>query len=235
MEQRKKYRIKQDDFSSAVFNLHEYGINMYSREIFLHSYPHNESGIDGDYEPGMDYRMAATFIKNLSLLNNQGAENILLHQHSCGGDWDYGMAIFNAIANSVSPVTILAYAHARSMSSITLQAAKVRVLMPDCGVLIHHGCLGFYDRATPIVSNVKFWEEHEKPRMMEIYTDRCVRGRFFKEKKMDKAGVIKFLLRKMEKKTDWILTAEEAVYYGFADGILGDKKFKTVKSIRKEK
>ena len=230
MEKRKiKYKVKSGEFSGVVFDAHEYNINVHSREIFLHSYHHNDWE---DEEPGMDYRMTSVFIKNMRLLNNQGPENILIHQQSCGGDWNYGMAIYDAIIASEAPVVILAYGQARSMSSITLQAAKRRVLMPDCDVLIHHGTLGFDDRVTPVVSAVKYAEDHDKKRMLEIYANRCVTGKYFKQKHMKIASVTKFILKKMQEKTDWIMSAKQAVSYGFADGILGTTGFKTISSIR---
>ena len=143
------------------------------------------------------------------------------------------MAIYDAILHSKSYVTILAYAHARSMSSITLQAADCRVLMPDCDVLVHHGEIAFADRAIAVVSNIKYWESHDKKRMLEIYASKCVKGKYFKSRNMDEAAVIKYILKKMSEKTDWILTAKQAVNYGFADGILGTKGYMTIDKIRK--
>ncbi len=219
METRKLKKLNSDDLDRTIFNVHEYGINAYSREIFLHSHVDELS----EDEIGMDYRMAANFIKNIAILNQQGKDNVLIHQHSCGGDWQYGLAIYDAILYSVAPVTILAYAHARSMSSITLQAAKIRVLMPDCCFLVHYGDISYTDRLTPVLSDIDFIKKFDIPRMMDIYAGRCKGSEFFK--KMSKTNIIKYIKGKLEKKTDWILTAKEAVYYGFADGILGSKGF----------
>lgn len=230
--EKKKIRHKID--STDVFNLHEYDISIPSREIFLNSYCCDEGAEvaeDGINEPGIDYRNASRFIKNISLLNTQGSESILIHQNMAGGDWNYGMAIYDSVISSVAPVTILAYAHARSMSSIILQAADKRVLMPDCYFLIHHGWWGMYDRVTPAISNIEYWKKHETPRMLDIYANRCKKGRFFKGK--TKKQIVEFILKKLEQKTDWILTAKEAVHYGFADGILGKKGFETIEKIKK--
>jgi len=224
-------KIKAEDVSDVTYGLHEYGINPHSRELFLHSYimtEHGtgESGIDA--ELGVDYRMAATFIKNLSLLNQQGKDNILVHQVCCGGDWDYGMAIYDAILCSEAPVIILAYAHARSMSSIILQAAKLRILMPDCCFLVHHGWAGIEDRTKAVISNAEFWKTVEMPRMLDVYATRCTGklGVMTKKKRTE------YITDRLDKKTDWILTAADAVAHGFADGILGMKNYKTIKSIR---
>lgn len=207
-----------------LYNLHEYGICPHSRELFLHPFVHFESEASFATEPGMDYRMAANFIKNMAFLNTRSKDPILIHQSSIGGDWNYGMAIYDTIAQSASHVTIVAYAHARSMSSITLQAADLRVLMPNADFLVHHGTLEFSDRATPVVSNVQHWEQVEKPKMVEIYARRCQKGKFFVHDTLKQ--VKQAILDQMEKKVDWILTPEQAVSYGFADGILGQKGFR---------
>lgn len=208
-----------------LYNLHEYGICPHSREIFLHPFIHFESGATSEDEPGMDYRLAANFIKNMAFLNTKNKDPILIHQSSIGGDWNYGMAVYDTIAQSVSHITIIAYAHARSMSSITLQAADLRVLMPNADFLVHHGTLEFSDRATPVVSNVQHWEQVEKPKMIEIYAGKCRKsGKFFIGRTFKQ--VKQYILDQIEKKVDWIMTPEQAVHYGFADGILGQKGFK---------
>lgn len=207
-----------------IKSVHEYGILASTREIFLHSYLHSESEAAFDSEPGMDYRMASAFIKNMTLLNARNKDPILIHQCSVGGDWNYGMAIYDCIAQSVAYVMIIAYAHARSMSSITLQAADLRVLTPNADFLVHHGTLGFCDRVTPIVSNIRHWEQVEKPKMIEIYARRCRKGEFFIGQSVKQ--ISQYILKQMEKKVDWIMTPQQAVHYGFADGILGQKGFK---------
>ena len=224
-------KLAKDEYLSALGCVHEYGVNLFSREIFFHSQIiSSESNID---EPGVDYRSSVYFIKNLSLLNAQSKDNILIHLHSCGGYWDYGMAIYDAIKASKSPIAILAYAHARSMSSIILQAAGKRVLMPDCTFLAHHGTLGYEDRYTPVITSVKFTEQYETPRMLEVYAQKCIKGDYFKRRRMSKKKVSDFICRKFEEKGNWILTSQEAVHYGFADGVFGKKGFETLEKIRR--
>jgi len=45
----------------------------------------------------------------------------------------------------------------------------------------------------------------------------------------------KHILSQLDNKSDWILTAEEAVHYGFADGVLGDRKFPTFDKLKNRK
>src|SRR5258708_376613 len=116
----------------ALASVHNYGVNLRTRELFLHSYYGND-----EYEDGTDYRSSITFIKNLRILENASNKNILVHMQIEGGDFQAGMAIIDAIRLCRSPVVILAYAQASSMSGIILQAAKKRVLMPNCEFLMH--------------------------------------------------------------------------------------------------
>jgi ATP-dependent protease ClpP protease subunit len=42
----------------------------------------------------------------------------------------------------------------------------------------------------------------------------------------------KHIVSQLGTKRDWILTADEAVDYGFADGVLGSKKFPNIEYIK---
>jgi len=42
-------------------------------------------------------------------------------------------------------------------------------------------------------------------------------------------------MSQLDNKSDWILDAEESVYYGFADGVLGDRKFTTIEKLKSRK
>ena len=42
----------------------------------------------------------------------------------------------------------------------------------------------------------------------------------------------KHILSQLANKSDWILDAAEAIYYGFADGVLGSKEYPTVDSLK---
>ena len=57
-------------------------------------------------------------------------------------------------------------------------------------------------------------------------------GRFFKNRGYTFSQTVAYINRKIRDKSDWYLSAEEAVDYGFADGILGEKGFETMEKIR---
>jgi len=227
MQQKKIAKTKKEELSCTLSDLHTYNVNLDTREIYLH-------GARGESEePGVDYRMSTTFIKNLHLLNSiNNKSNILVHMQSIGGCWDNGMAIFNAISLSPSPITILSYAQASSMTGVILQAAKKRVLMPDCHYLIHYGSFeigGTYQAAQAAV-------EHDKKcadRMLQIFAEKVHKGPYFRGKDKTLAYVTNWVDKKIRQKEDWYMDAQTAVDFGFADGILGDKGFKDIDMIRR--
>ena len=55
------------------------------------------------------------------------------------------------------------------------------------------------------------------------------------EKNWKKFMARKHIVAQLDNKSDWILNADEAVHYGFADGVLGDRKFPTIDTLKKHK
>jgi len=215
----------------VLYDVHMHSVNLNLRDIYLHSYYSKED----DDEPGVDYRQATTFIKNLQFLDQPPNKPILVHMHSVGGCWDNGMAMFNSIQFCESIVTLLAYSQASSMSGIILQSAyPYRIMMPDCHFMIHHGSISLYNNSMAVKSAV---DQNEKAmhRMLEIFATNAQHGEFFKDRKSSSLkSVMAFIDKKIKDKSDWYMDAEEAVYYGFADHILGCKEYPTLKSLRTE-
>jgi len=55
--------------------------------------------------------------------------------------------------------------------------------------------------------------------MVSIYAEKCHKyGDYFKEREYNLSKTKSFIKRKM-KDGDWYMEAEEAVYYGFVDGL----------------
>lgn len=215
-----------------LHDLHNYCVNLNTREIYLHSY----YAKDGDEEPGVDYRQATTFIKNLHLLEISPYKPILVHLHSVGGCWDNGMAIFNAIQHSRCYIKILAYSQASSMSGVIFQAGDLRVMMPDCHFLMHYGWLSLDTTHPFAAANFTEFQKRACKRMIEIFASRAIQSNspFFKSKKnADLDYAKKFFENKLKNNVDWILTAEEAVYYGLADAIFGEDGYNDLDSLRK--
>lgn len=217
---------KLDELPQLISDIHSYGINYHTRELWLHG-----RHTDNDVEPGVDYRMATAFIKNLRVLEQSSRQNVLVHMHTIGGEWGDGMAIYDSIRLAKSSVTIVGYAQATSMSGVILQAGDKRILMPDCDVMIHHGSIELNDNTLAVKSNAD-WNERLSRRMLQIFAQRAINGEFFKERGYSFKQVISYIDKKVKDKGDWYMSAEEAVFYGLADGVLGEKGAETLQKCR---
>ena len=121
---------KRPDDLDELYVLHEFGLDRRNREIHLSG--EQSLGDSGSLlEPGVEYLMAARFIKNLRTLSLDNDKPILIHMKTCGGWVTEGMAIFDSIKLCRRRTTILCHTHASSMSSYILQAANRRVMMPN--------------------------------------------------------------------------------------------------------
>ena len=140
------------------------------------------------------------------------------------------MAIYNAISLSPCHITILGYAIVCSMSSIILQAADARLFMPDTDFMVHFGEVSVEGHSLCVESSVES-NKKANERMLDIYANSCVHGKFFKGKA--KSRVKSYIRQEISKRGDWWMNAEEAIDYGFADCIVGDKGYENIKIIRK--
>jgi ATP-dependent protease ClpP protease subunit len=212
--------------NNNISYLHDYNIDIENRELYLHSYISDEND-----EVGVDYRSAIVFEKNLRYLNTISLDPILVHMHLPGGDWQDCLGIYDNIKASKSKVVIVAYAKVESSSSVLLQAADLRILSPNTNFLIHYGSISVDNEHKAALSMVQ-WSEKESEKMIDIFTEKCMYSKICKEKNWKRMMIKKHIVTQLATKRDWILTAEEAVDYGFADGILGSKKFPNIDYIK---
>lgn len=217
------------DYAELLGQVHNYDVNLSTREVYLHS--HYSAG-GHDEEGGVEFRMATTFVKSLHILDQAGTGPILIHLQSPGGDWGHGMAIFDAIQAAKSPIVIIAHGEVSSMSGIIFEAAPRRVMMPNCELMIHRGFLTLDGVSSTVQANA-VWNKKIDQRMLQIYAGRAIMGKFFRDKNMTDQQVLNFIDRKIQKVGDWNLDAEQAVQFGFADGIFGQPGFDTLDNIRK--
>lgn len=82
---------KKSDLEQLISDIHSYGINHHTREIYVHGAYAGSQHAEDAGEPGVEYRMATAFVKNLHVLEAQNQNNVLLHLHSIGGEWGDGM------------------------------------------------------------------------------------------------------------------------------------------------
>lgn len=212
--------------SELTYDVHEFGLNLDTREVFLMADPLLDT-------EEIDYRAANCFIKNLSLLDRANRRPIIVHQCTCGGDWHYGMAIYDAILMSRSPVIVVAHAHARSMSSIIPQAARVRVLMPNADFLIHFGTAA-YDGDSRSFEAEADWSRQLNDRMLDIYAARLAKSEHFHRKRWGRERIKRdFLWPLVNQRREAYFTAREAVELGFMDGVLGTRGYETLDKLRR--
>lgn len=209
-------------------HLHDYGIDILNREIYLHSFINSDEN-----EDGVDYRVAIIFEKNIRYLNLLSTDPILIHMHLPGGVWGDCMGIYDTMKLSKSKTIIIAYGSVESASSIILQAADLRILMPNTNVLIHYGSISVDNDHKAALSWVQ-WSEKETKKMLDIFTDKCYNSKLSKERVWKKNNVKKYISSQLSQKSDWFLNADEAVYNGFADGILGQTPYSTIENIKKK-
>jgi ATP-dependent protease ClpP protease subunit len=213
--------------SDPISELNFFGVDCKNREIFLHNHCS-----ENEENPGVDYRMASAFYKNIRFLDNINNDPIIIHMHSIGGCWNDGMTIFDSIRACKSYITIIAYGQAESMSSIILQAADMRVMMPNAYFMCHFGSSHIGGNFLDTQKAFEY-EKRMADKMLDIYAERALPGKYFSEhyKNPSKEKVKEFLKRKF-REGDWYLDAEESVYYGFADKVLGVENLSNINGLK---
>jgi ATP-dependent protease ClpP protease subunit len=194
-------------------HIHNYNICVEKREIYLHGFLGSE-----EHDPGVDYRMASMFLKNINLLSSLSDEPIFIYMNSIGGNWNSGMVIYDAIkmCNANLETNIVVYGQAESMSSIIMQAAKNRYITKNSYFMCHYGSFSIssnlLDAQNAIRQERKFTET-----MINIYAEKAFNSKAFEGKSI--THVKNFIKRKM-KDGDWYLDPQECIDHGFADYII---------------
>jgi ATP-dependent protease ClpP protease subunit len=200
------------EIMQEIETVHAFNIGVRNREIYLYSFPSEEGS-------GVDFRMAQMFIKNMNILEASSKKPILIHMYSPGGSWFDGLAIFDRIKASKCDTEIVVHGYAESMSGIILQSAKRRTMSKNSYFMLHYGSDG-KEADTLSFKNYARFVDGQCEKMFDIYAERCVNGAFFKKKQYTLEKTKNFLKRKL-KSGDWYLSAEDALKYGFIDGING--------------
>jgi ATP-dependent protease ClpP protease subunit len=210
--------------SDTVWSIQESGLDLgddelgHGPEMYIVSERAYVVGLGDSWgagEPGIEHSLATKVIMNLRLAAREWGpdEPLLIHLKSCGGDWDQGMAIHNAIQMYPAPVVILNYAEARSMSSIIYCAGNRRLMMPDGKFMFHTGYIAGEWTGRQFRTEFEEWEK-SMIRMKMVYIDRMQEKLGWKEKKCDD-----WLEQKMFEKEDAYLDAEESIEMGFTHDI----------------
>lgn len=203
--------------SEAVL-VHDYGLDLPAREIWLTPNDDYAVGV-GDTlpsDPGVDYTMATRFLKNLHILMNADRKPILVHMKTFGGDWDQGIAIYDAIKTCPCPVTIINYTAARSMSSLIFSAASRRVMMPHSKFMFHMGGMAFDGTSKQFATEAEQAKEMDV-QMLDIYVE--VMGKSKQWAKKSDSERRKWLREQMDRKEEVYLSPRDAIKHGFADEV----------------
>ena len=199
--------------------IHEFNINTDSREIYLYD----------EVCP----QMAMSFLKNLHFLEKINSKPIVIHQYSSGGEWEAGMAMYDAIQQSPCFIIFVSYGCASSMGSVIPQSVYgkgLRLSTPNCSWLIHEGSLTFENTYKATLSSVE-WYKKTNIKMYNIYTNVCQSAPAFLGQSQRK--IKNYFTEKLNLKEDWIISANEALEHGFIDGILGTPDFKNIEEVKK--
>ena len=209
-----------------IHAVHNFGINPETRELFLHSYMS-----DAEEEPGVDWRMATKLQKLLSLLTSgsRATDPILIHMHTIGGNWEDGLAIYDTIKSCTEThITILSYAHARSMSSIIFQAGDTRIFMPNTIWLMHMGTQSFDGDAQSFEAEADEAKlDHD--RMLDIYVNSAYESIAYKGKSRKQVKVL--IDKGLRFKQEWYMSPKEAIRHGYGDAVFGDVGYEDMNAI----
>jgi ATP-dependent Clp protease protease subunit len=195
-------------------------------EIYLHS---DEADSEDN---GINFKVAAKFLKRLHEAEQKSTDKIIAHTSTIGGEWADGMSIFDNISYSSLPVYMIGHGCLCSMGTIILQAASKRYLMPNCDIMVHFGDLTLSGHQVSVESGTKYYIK-VKNQMIDIYTDKCIKGSFFKDRSYSRARTKAYIKRKLESSVDWYMSAQEAVDFGFADKVLTRTEYLNVREIKK--
>jgi ATP-dependent protease ClpP protease subunit len=213
--------------NNDIENLHTYNIDIKNREIYLHP-----NFIDSD-DSGVDFVSAVYLHKNLRYLNTLSNDPIVIHMHIQGGDWCDCLSMYDSIKASYAPVAIIVYSRAESSGSVILQAADLRIMMPNAYTLIHYGST-YIDSDHKVAASHMKWNQEEANKMVNIFTEKLFESPMARTKKWKSINnAKKHILSQLDHQVDWVLRPQESVDYGFADGIMGDEEYPDINSIKK--
>lgn len=154
--------------------------------------------------------MAERAIKNIHILDSKAQAPIEIITLNYGGGVIEGAAIYDAIKLCRSEVIIKVFGCANSIGSIILQAADKRLLAPNSEVMIHYGYSAYAENHPKAIKNSQKKDQRFDKWMVELYLEKIRE----KHPKFTRSQLDKWL------DFDKWMTAEEAVEFGLADGII---------------
>jgi len=197
--------VKRRD-TEDIKNFHDYSIDIESRTIYLGS----EQIMEDLNENGVDFILAERIIKNIHILETQGAGGINIIMNSPGGEVSELLAIYDKIKSSKNHITITGFGKIYSAAGYIMQAADKRIMSANSAFMIHEGYSGHAANHPRIVKKWQEFYEKQDKFLFDLYLNKI------REKQPD------FPSKKLEKMLmfDTILTAQEALELNLIDEIL---------------
>lgn len=153
--------------------------------------------------------LSTQVIFNIRQLDRDAKTNISLVVNSDGGEEYGGWAIYDTLCLARSKIIAQCYGQCMSIAVLILQACDTRLLAPNCRLMIHNGSL-----TAGSLSYEKF--------QVLIKEENVLTKRYY-DALAERSGLsVKKVIELCNQET--YMDAEEAVKYGFADGILGQTK-----------
>ncbi len=163
----------------------------------------NETGREIQLVGGVDDDTAGLVIAGIRGLDRKrGAIDVLLA--SSGGDEEAGWALYDVIRTASNEIRVAAFGACHSIAALVLQAGETRLLSPNCRMLIHNGSValrGHYGVVQAGARESKF----RTRRYYEALAERSEQS-------------VRHIKALCDKET--VLSAEEALTKGLADGII---------------
>lgn len=204
----------------ALDNWHEHRVDREAFIVYVGGDPHDEGDWEGNHgsEPGVTHHMADRFEMNLSILTHIDPKRpIKIIQSTCGGNWEEGMQMFSALLTCPNPSTVIGAKHCRSMSSLIPLAADRFLIRPPAQFMYHYGCAAWEGLAGE--ESFTWFEQLQRANdmMLRMYVARLKEQGKFSRK--HPAAIRATLKENMRRKVDVYLSTDEAVEWGFADGV----------------
>ena len=135
--------------------------------------------------------------------------DITININSPGGSITHGLALYDTILRlrrNGHKVTIRGSGLVASMASVLLQAGDERIMDKRAKLLIHEGSVSLRgDMSAGEMEDAQFFGKMVRDDILDIYVERSNMTRRQIESKW--------------KRRDWVLTADEALKYGFVDKV----------------
>lgn len=209
MSKKPEDKASEDGMISADNDIeffHNFGLNIKTRTIYFGAaeYMH-ESG----EENGIDWKVAERTIKNLHILSKMSRATINIVCHSFGGDVYAALAIYDMMQSIPNKIVMTAYGTCMSAATIVMQGADVRCLSRNSRFMIHDGFVSFNGKNDDYE---KYAGENNilKNTMHSIYYEHAMKA----------GSSITLEEIRDNSKTDWYMSAEEALENGFIDKVV---------------